>query len=235
MHRKHVVALCGAILAVSSFGTAVALASPSTTTTVTVRVEGRTHTLLGSKSVQLPASGWVTKGGAPSGKCPAASAQGALDVATRGHWSGKWFGSLNAYEVFTILHDRESGKHSFWEIFVNNVAATAGACEITPTPGDQLLFAVVPVKRTEYPSAMHGPVNALVGARFKVQVVYYNAAGKAKPLAKAHVTGGGFNLLTNSRGSVTINPKKAGTLVLRTSPAGYIRAAPLTVNVMTLY
>ncbi|MDQ6820210.1 MAG: hypothetical protein M3076_07715 [Actinomycetota bacterium] len=235
MHRKHLVALCGAILAVSSFGTAVALAAPGTATTVTVRVEGRTHSLLGPRSVQLPASGWITKGGAPSGKCPAASAQGALDAATRGNWSGKWFGSLSSYEIFTILRDHESGKHSFWEIFVNNVAASAGACGITPKPSDQLLFAVVPIKPTEYPTAIHGPSNALVGAPFKVHVVYFNAAGKAKPLAKAHVTGGGFNLVTNRYGSVTINPKNAGTLVLRTSPAGYVRSTPLTVHVNTLY
>ena len=235
MHRKHLVALCGAILAVCSFGTAVAFAASGTATTVTVRVEGKTRTLLGPKAVQLPSSGWITKGGAPSGKCSAGSAQGGLDVETRGHWSGKWFGSLNEYEIFTILRDHESVTHEFWEIFVNNVAASAGACDITPKPGDQLLFAAVPVKGTAYPAALHGPNSATAGAPFKVQVVYYNAAGKAKPVAKAHVTGGGVNVVTNSHGSATIDPKNPGTLVLRASPRGFIRAAPLTVHVHQFY
>ena len=235
MHRKHLVALCGAILAVCSFGTAVALAAPGAAATVTVRIEGRTHTLLGSRSVQVPASGWITKGGVPSGKCAATSAQGALDTATGGHWSGKWFASLSSYEIFTILRDHEGGKHNFWSIFVNNVPAPTGACGITPKPGDQLLFAVVPIKGPGDPTAIHGPSIAVPGVPFKVQVVYYNAAGKAKPLAKAHVTGGGFNVVTNSRGSATITAKNVGTLVLRTSPAGYVRSAPLTVSVQSLY
>lgn len=235
MHRKYLVALCGATLAVCSFGAAVALAAPGSATTVTVRVEGRTHTLLGPKGVQLPSSGWITKGGAPSGKCPAASAQGALDAATRGHWNGKWFRSYNEYEIFTVLGDHESGKHEFWEIFVNNIAATGGACDTNPKPGDQLLFAAVPVKGTAYPTAVHGPSTATAGAPFKVQVVFYNAAGKAKPLAKAHVTGGGFNVVTNSHGSATIDPKNPGTLLLRTSPAGFIRSAPLAVTVKQFY
>lgn len=212
-----------------------ALAASGSSPTVTVRVEGRTRTLLGPKSVQVPSSGSITKGGAPSGQCPASSAQGALDAATRHRWNGKWFSSFGEYEIFTILGENENGKHYFWEIFLNNVESSSGACQISLKPGDQLLFAAVPTKGNEFPAVLRGPSTASAGEPFRIQAVYFNAAGKAKPLARARVTGSGVNVVTNSHGSATIDAKHSGRLVLRSSPRGFIRAAPLTVQVQSFY
>jgi Domain of unknown function (DUF4430) len=236
MHRKHLLALAGAILALVSVPSAVAVASSSAGSKVTVRVEGRTRTLLGPKATQAQ-SGWVTKGGAPTGACSATSAAGALDVATRHRWSGTFSRSLQNYFITRILGEYESGKKVFWSIFINNVAATVGACGIHLHSGDKLLFAAVSStsSRPAYPTALRGPSSATVGTSFKVQVVYFNASGKPRPVARARVTGSGVSALTNGHGFASIKATKAGTLVLRTSPAGYIRAVPLRVQETQFY
>ncbi len=134
------------ILAVSGATLALAVASPvalaAGATQVTVRVEGKTHTLLKSKRVRTHA-GSVTRGGAPRGACPATSAAGALDVATGHHWSATWFSGLDDFEIKRILGDTESTKKFFWAIWVDNRFATTGACEIRLHRGEHLLFAVV--------------------------------------------------------------------------------------------
>jgi hypothetical protein len=236
MHRKHLIALSGAILAVSAVPPAVALASPGGGPAVSVRVEGKTRTLLGPKVVQTQ-PGSLTKGGAPPGVCSATSAAGALDVATRHNWSGTFSRSLQNYFITKILGETESGKKVFWNVFVNNVAATVGVCGITLNPGDKLLFAAVSStsKRPAYPTALRGPGQVTVGNSVKVQVVYFNASGKARPLARARITGTGVSVVTNSHGFASIKATKAGTLVLRTSPPGYVRAVPLRVQETQFY
>jgi hypothetical protein len=236
MHRNHLVALSGAILALVTVPSAVAVASSGGGPTVTVRVEGKTRTLFGPKVVQTQ-SGWITKGGAPTGACPATSAAGALDVATGHRWSGTFSKHLQNYFVTKVLGDYESGKKLFWGIFVNNVSATVGICGIQLHSGDKLLFAAVAStsSRPAYPTALRGPSQVTVGNTFRVRVVYFNASGKARPLARARITGTGVSVVTNSRGFASIKAKTAGALVLRSSPPGYVRAVPLTVQELQFY
>src|SRR5439155_1094799 len=80
------IALCGATIAVFAVTPAAPLAAAGTN--VTVRVEGAKKTLLPATSASTH-SGWITKAGTPTGKCPASSAAGALDVATSHNWGGK--------------------------------------------------------------------------------------------------------------------------------------------------
>ena len=90
MHRKTVIALLGAIvMAVAGSGVALASTSPPS---VTVQVKNGTKTL--TNSVVHGEKGWVTKGGTPKGKCPGSSAAGALDAATHGKWTGKYYAGL---------------------------------------------------------------------------------------------------------------------------------------------
>jgi Domain of unknown function (DUF4430) len=231
MHRNYLVALGGAILALGAVPSAVA--SSSAPAAVTVRVEGRTHTLLAPKVAQTQ-TGWITQSGAPTGACPADGAAGALDVATNHSWSGKFFAGQGIF-ITKILGDNESGKKFFWAIFVNNVSAKAGACSITLHPGDKLLFAAVSAKRAAYPTALRGPQAVSVGSTFRVHVVYFNALGRAKPLKGARITGNGVNSVTNAHGFITIKATRQGTLHLRTSPAGFVRAVPLAVQELPVY
>lgn len=229
MFSKKFLALSGAVLA-SLLVLAPAAGASHDPAPVTIRIEGKTKTLLASTDVKTH-SGSITVGGAPKGACPAKSAQGALDVATDHKWSGKWYGKYDEYEIFTILGDHESGTKYFWEIFVNNVAATAGACEIKLKPGDRLLFAAVSVKGVAYPTALIAPSHAVANQPFKVKVVYYNAKGKAKPLAGAVVSVKGHSAKTGSNGTITLTGDSAGTYSISESKSGYVRAAPVTVHV----
>jgi hypothetical protein len=229
MNVKRTLALSGATLAVVLAQASASLAAGGTT--VTVRVEGLKHTLLATKTVTTH-SGWITKYGAPKGDCSAKSAQGALDVATRHRWVGTWSTEFGPeYEITSILGENHSfTAKDFWEIFVNNVPAPAGACELKLHPGEQLLFAAVPDSGHELPLGLLAPASATVGHSFTVKVVRFKG-GKAKPLAGARVTGRGVSAITNKRGLATIVDRHLGALVLHAAKQGYIRAAPVTLRV----
>jgi hypothetical protein len=181
--------------------------------------------------------GYLTKGGAPQGACPASSAAGALQAATRGRWSGSWSTSFNDYFITTILGDTESGKRSYWELLVNNVAASKGACGISLHTGDQLLFAAVSIKGTAFPLAVKLLSRPLAGKPFEVQVVYYDATGAAKPLAGARVTAAvsgshrTISARTDASGVATLTESRLGLIELMASKRGFIRAAPAPAQV----
>jgi hypothetical protein len=220
---------------------AVALASAPA---VTVRVEGLKKTLLLPKVVHAH-GGWITRFGAPKGQCSAKSGMGALDVATHHRWSGIWSTQFGAdYEVMSILgetHNFNRERKSYWEIFANDVASLKGACEIKLHPGEQLLFAAVPQTGVEYPLAARVLTKPVAGHPFQVRVVYYDAKGRAKPLAGAKVTVGGISAepvpnsqssaTTNSRGVATLTDNHPGLAEISASKRGYIRSAPAIRNV----
>jgi hypothetical protein len=207
-----------------------ALAGTALGASVTVRVEGKTRTLLAPTVVQTR-TGSITRGGAPSGKCPASCAQGALDAATHHRWGGTWSNSYDEYFVTSILG--ESYAHSttyYWSVWINNRYAQAGACDIKLHRGDQLLFAAEG-STTADPIAIKAPSSATVGQTFDVTVVTYNQSGKSKPLAGATVTVAGHSGKTDRHGVVPLTPDSAGTFTLSAFDKGYIRAAPVTVHV----
>ncbi len=108
---------------------------------VTITIKGRTKTLLAATTVQ-PKAGWITRGGVATGKCPADSAQGALNVATHGNWKGKWYSSYEEYLITGILGDNETTKKYYWGLYVNGKAASKGACDIKLKAGEKLVFKV---------------------------------------------------------------------------------------------
>ncbi len=148
MHKKQLIKA-----GVATLGTALALATAQVATAATARsaavagpkvsitIKGKTKTLLATETVQ-GRSGSITRGGAPSGKCPADSAQGVLNVATHGNWTGKWYSSYDEYFITGILGDSETTKKYYWGVYVNGKASSKGACEIKLKSGDKLLFKV---------------------------------------------------------------------------------------------
>lgn len=211
-------------------------------TAVTVRVEGKTRTLLPANVVHV-GSGWITRGGAPKGACSSDSAAGALDRATHHRWGGSFDPSFSDYLIDSILGEKYGSKANYyWEIFAGNVAASTGACGIKPHRAEQLLFAAVPLTDYgDYPLAITGaPRKVAAGRSFTIKVVYYDATGKARPIAGAALTSAGHTVKTNSRGLATVTSDKAGTLVLRATHGdtrkgghqyGYVRAAAVRVSV----
>jgi len=224
-----VATLAGA-LALGPGSTALALGSASGPK-VMVRIEGAKRTLLAGTTVHAPAKGWITKDRAPKGKCPADSAAGALNVATHGAWRGNWSRNYHDYLITKILGDTESGAKAYWEILVDNVAASTGACEIMLHAGERLLFAVMPLTGTGYPLVIRAPRTATARSSLKVTVDYIDGRGVAMPLAGATATGGSATATTNGKGIATLETRRAGTLTLRARKPGYVRAAARTVKV----
>ncbi len=223
MHNRHI--FPAAAFFVSSLALALAPATIATSNPpkVTVRIEGKRKTLLPATSVQTR-SGSITRGGAPSGACPASGAQGALNVVTKGRWTGKFDSSFKSYFVTKILGDSESGKKTFWEVLVNDVASQSGFCATKLHRGDRVLFAVVgSTGAAASPIGVSAPGIATVGRLFTVKAVSYTAKGKAKPLAGATVKVGSRSARTNAAGIASFTTAHTGTLKVTASKTGYIR------------
>ena len=176
---------------------------------MSVRIEGRTSTLLAPTVVHTH-SGSITKGGAAKGSCPASTAAGALDAATRGRWQGKIFSGTPGIFVASIFGVKPAGNF-YWTVFVDNRTAQAGVCGLKLHKGEQLLFAVT--DGSQFPIVLSGPARAGVGRPFELKAIYYKPtpkrpAGVATPLAGAHVGGA----ITNRHGTVTLTAHHAGRL-----------------------
>ena len=223
MKIRRIPAVAGAVSALALLSAASALAAGPA---VSVRVEGLKRTLLATTTVHA-GTGSITKGRTPAGACPAASGAGALDAATHHRWDGTYSSGLGI-AVTTILGETHTfTSPDYWSIWVDNVSASFGICELELHKGEHLLFAPAPAKGTVFPAGLIAPRKATAGTSFTVKAIYYTAKGKAKPLSGAVVDG----VKTNARGKATITPAHAGRLELTASRAGYIRSAAATVAV----
>jgi hypothetical protein len=138
MHRKTLVALLGAIvMAVAASGVAFAASSGPA---VTVQVKSLTKTLL-KPTTAHGEKGSITKGGTPKGKCPGTSAAGALDAATHGKWTGKYYASVGGIFVTSIDGVKPTGS-DFWGVYVNGKASNSGICAVKLKSGEKLLFKI---------------------------------------------------------------------------------------------
>ena len=142
MNRSTLVAAGAAILlspaaALAAYGTADAgQHGPA----VNVRVTTGHKTLLDAADVHA-GSGWITKGGTPRGKCPAASAAGALNKATKGHWTGKYYASVQGIFITSILGHKPP-VHTYWGVYVHGQLASKGICQLKLQQGERLLFKI---------------------------------------------------------------------------------------------
>jgi hypothetical protein len=138
MNRKTVAALVGALVtALAVSGVALAAGSGPA---VSVQVKTLSQTKLRATGVHGE-KGWITKGKTPRGKCSGASAAGALDAATHGRWTGKYFSSLSGIFVTSILGVKPGGS-DFWELVVNGKPASKGICAVKLHRGERLLFKI---------------------------------------------------------------------------------------------
>lgn len=198
-------------------------------TSVSVRVEGINRTLLPTKVVHTH-SGAIRTGGTPAGACPATTAAGALDVATVHRWSGT-YGSygLSVTQIFGETHTFTS--KDYWSVWVDNKFASAGICSLKLHRGEQLLFAAVPIKGTEYPIVMSGPKHAAAGQSFTLKLSYINNKGAVKPVAGARVRGNGAAGVTNAAGTLSVTATHKGKLAYTAAKTGFIRSGAVTVRV----
>jgi Domain of unknown function (DUF4430) len=138
MHRRTVVALLGAIV-MAIAGSSVALAATSGPS-VTVQVKNGTKTL--TNATVHGETGWITKDKTPKGKCSGTSALGALDAATHGKWTGKYYASVGGIFILSIDGVKTKG-NDYWGFYVNGKSSSVGVCSVKLKAGQKLLFKVV--------------------------------------------------------------------------------------------
>jgi hypothetical protein len=227
MNTKQI--LGGATIVAASLSMSAAPALAGTLPKVSVRVEGKTKTLLRTKVVR-PNGKRVRKDGH---SCGGKTLLDPFNLTTRGRWSGPWYTGLG-FQPSRILGQTASyTKTGDWfELFINNVAATEGLCSLKVARGDHVLMAAVPDTGTEFPIGISGPKTATAGTAFTVSVVVYNAKGRPHALKGATVRGGGVKVTTNARGKATIKTTHTGRVVLTAAKKGEIRSE-LVVKVAT--
>jgi hypothetical protein len=213
--RTATVAVTTVVLALLASAPSVPAASPAT---VTVRVEGAIETKLPPTQVTT-ATAPVVKDGNPAHACPGASAAGALELATGGSWSGKWFGGEIkeghfeglGYSVETVLAELHTfGSGEFWDEWVDNHEGL-GLCHDEPQPGGQvLLFPCPETGECPTPLAIEAPPSASVGEPVPVTVKRYSSKGEVSPAAAAIVTGGVAPAMTDGGGHATLTFARAG-------------------------
>lgn len=201
--------------------------------TVTVRVEGASETLVAA--TQLTTRGEpVVNDGKSEDACPGYSALGALQLATDGNWSGKWFGGGVVsgkfeglgYEVATIAGESHPfGSGAFWELWIGHSESLQGACEAEPQEGTEVLFTPCSESAPECPDPLgiEAPASANVGEPVSVQVVEYGKTGTPTPLAGATLTGTGVSTGTAANGRTPVTFAAAGEITLRASAPEAVR------------
>ena len=138
---KKVGLVLSATVALACGLTAPSAVGAGTGPSVTVQVKSLTKVLL-KTTVVHGEKGSVTKGGTPKGKCPGNSGAGALDAATHGKWTGKYYASVGGIFITSIEGVKPPGK-DFWSVFVNGKSSAKGICSIKLKAGEKLLFKIV--------------------------------------------------------------------------------------------
>jgi hypothetical protein len=194
--------------------------------TVTVRVEGLNETKLPPTLVTTTTAP-VVKDGNEADSCPGTSAAGALELATKGAWSGKWFSGLG-YSVETIENESYPFTQPyFWTFWLNHKSQEAGVCGVEMESGDEVLLfpecfsekagECPPISPT--PLGVEAPATANAGEAVTVTVKQYNAKGEASPAVGASVGGGGTGAVTDSQGHATLRFSGDATDTLRVTGA----------------
>jgi len=221
-------ALCAVGAALAGQATAASAAAPAS---VTVRVEGVAETRLPPTAVTTTLSP-VQKDADPQHACSGTSAAGALELATKGGWSGPWFNGLG-YSVESILgeshpFEEASPANYFWSFWLDNRESTTGICQTELQDGDQLLFFPAcfgPACPPEaLPLGIDAPARAGVGEAVTVTVRRYSAGGQASPVANATVYGAGAPATTDAAGHAVVSFPAVGEALLHAVAPESVRA-----------
>ncbi len=207
---------------------AVAAAKPHV---VTVRVEGASATLLPQTQVSTTTA--KTLGGHP---CGGSTAAAALDNATGGQWSGKWFSSFDDFQVFTILGETPAGANDYWTLWIDGRSSSTGACATTLHAGDhELWFDCLGDSQgncSNDPLAVRAPSAVRRGHRVTVRVTQLDAGGHGTPVSGAVLSGGGVVKVTGDGGTATFRAPKSGLLELQATKSG---ATPSDLTGLCVY
>src|SRR4051794_5484234 len=214
----------------------VLLAVPAAAATVTVRVEGASKTVVRAVQVQPSASVVVDKRADGGTTCDGTSGGGALELATKGDWTGRadQFGQ-RVERIADETYRFEDGR--FWSLWINNKTADTGICGFTPQEGDEILLAPACAGATTDcftgdPLDLRAPATASPGTAFNVSVDEYtntfdpntNTTNTTKtPSAGATVSGGGQTATTGADGTAAVTLTERGPAELVVTKDGRVR------------
>lgn len=209
----------------AAFAPPAAVAAPSA---VTVRVEGKTQTLVPRVGVTTTTTP-VVKDGNPAHSCTGTSAAGALELATVGAWGGTWFDGLG-YAVENVKGESHAFPDpDFFTFWLNNRESAVGVCGAELQAGDEVLIFVArcesapaPVYCSNppvLPLGLTAPKKATIGAPFNVTVVEHATNGTPTPVAGATVNGGAAPATTGADGVASVTLAQGGDAMLRATKA----------------
>lgn len=220
MHRRLLGLLVGGLLFLAPAAAALA-GSPAD---VTVRVEGKSATLLPSTLVHTTTTPVQRHGHS----CSGTSAIGALDTATHGQWEDYDPYYFNGYFVDGILGETydPTTNSDYWAFWMNNKQSSVGVCDAELQTGDQILFFVARcdvgpppdyacTNPPVLPLGLTAPSTVDTGVPFNVTVVEYATDGTSTPEAGATVSGGGTSATTDANGVATLTLSQSGATTLR--------------------
>ena len=214
-----VLLLLPAVLALTA--SAALAAGPAT---VTVEVEGLSEAKVPPTQVTTTNTAVVKNNseGHPEGSCTGTSAAGALELATAGNWSGKWYGGELGYAVESIAGESYPFTGSyFWDFWLNNKAQEEhGICGVELNAGDRVLLFPCHFEMNvacPTPLGIEAPAVADAGETVTVTVKQYNTKGEASPAVGANVAGGGVSASTDFQGHATMRFSGDGTYTLHAS------------------
>jgi hypothetical protein len=224
MKHRSAAGLAGLVLALLLAAPA-ALAGPAT---VTVRAEGPAGTVVPRTTVTTTTAA-VNKDGQAGHECTGTSALGALQLATGGDWSGRWFDGLG-YQVQGIRGAFDDS-NSYWNFWLNYRASDVGVCGAELQAGDDVLVFIdcftscrSPLRLSRVPAATApGSTAAVLVETF--QVVGFPQVTTAVPAPGATVDVGGRQFTTGGDGIAQVTFDGAGPVAVRATKAGHVPSA----------
>src|SRR3954466_11832795 len=205
-------------------------AAPRAARSVTVRVEGRASTIVQQVKVTTSANRTVGLTGHPT--CSGLSALSALDAATGGDWSGRYFSGLG-YAPDTVLGRPVNQNNSFFGFWMDHKFSDAGLCDARPKDGSEVLLFTTPFSEPAgglLPLAVRPPASVTAGRRFRVRVVQYSKNGTATPGEGATVRfrrvggGGRPSLTSDANGYVSLKTVRGRDLLVRAVKTDHVRS-----------
>lgn len=220
MSRRIIVSVVGALAAASLAAPVAHAGAPAK---VSVRIEAPGKTLADATLTTTRAK--VVKDGTHS--CTGTSAAGAIELATRGHWTGTWFNGLG-YAVDTVEGVKPVGFTQYWALWINGKVSTTGVCDSELQPGDQVLEFICR-STPDFSSCTNLPLAMKAGTvhvgRVKVTVTRLNGDGTSTRVAGATVRGGAALATTGADGTAIV--ELGSQSALRATHPGNVPSARL--------
>jgi hypothetical protein len=228
--------ICPSVLAalvVTALLAAPAAAAPGK---VAVRIEGDAQTLL-PRTVVTTTETPVGKPGQPT--CSGTSALGAVELATKGNWSGPYDAGFQSYNVKLLMGEtHDDATSSYWAFWINYTYASLGVCGQQTQEGDDVLFVpecyaagcspTSPLRISGLPRTVAPGKSVTVRVDAYTAPVFPSTTTTVAPAAGATISYGDNAATTGSDGTARLTFSGVGEKTVQATKPGYVRSASET-------